>query len=182
MKNDNTLELLLKHILTGVDLISKVSTISSIIIEENCVCAICYSVCTETLHTECLHRFCRMCITKSLVSVCKNKCPICKHAIDSKRSLYPDHGMDVIIDAYNSFQAKVTIDAVDVVEMDGANMNLNMFSIVLKPYPQPETEIIKNSADAIKRQPNIDFRLKIPKKNMAMAKGKCSMLIKQNRS
>lgn len=104
-QKDNTFDLI--NILKAVDVTSKESKIHSSIIEENCICAICYSVCTETVHNDCLHRFCRLCITKSLgIETCKNKCPICKNGISSKRSLYADQGMDATIKEFNNLHRK----------------------------------------------------------------------------
>lgn len=83
-RTDNIYDLLINTLLKDVNVISKELLISLTTIEEHFTCPICLSVYKDTIITECLHRFCRSCITKSLVmETCKNKCPICKNGIES---------------------------------------------------------------------------------------------------
>jgi E3 ubiquitin-protein ligase RNF1/2 len=60
-------------------------------------CAICLDTCTDTnVNPQCGHRFCKVCIKKSLTS-CKHECPNCRAHIPTYRTLRQDAQFDRIV-------------------------------------------------------------------------------------
>lgn len=60
-------------------------------------CTICLNLLKHTMVVKnCLHRFCRDCITTALRKGNK-ECPICRRIIASHRSLRPDEHFDLLI-------------------------------------------------------------------------------------
>jgi hypothetical protein len=74
----------------GKDYIEIHDSIISSLADEELACSICLDVLKKTLVTECLHRFCEECISKSLLQIDAKKdraCPLCRVHIASLRSL-----------------------------------------------------------------------------------------------
>lgn len=133
-KKDEQLDIIIKCIITDVDVAAKETFISNQLIENTCFCSICLSVFDRTVVTKCLHRFCRGCIVRSLGtrSACKKTCPLCKGNIASTRALYADEMMDLLIDLYhNENQSKPSGN-----KKPSNNGKHLEFNLILKPYPR----------------------------------------------
>jgi len=69
------------------------------LVKDEFECAICLDTCTDThVNPRCGHRFCNLCIKKSL-SKCRNECPNCRSHIPTYRSLRVDAQFDRIVSA-----------------------------------------------------------------------------------
>ncbi|CDW59447.1 zf-C3HC4 domain containing protein [Trichuris trichiura] len=67
-------------------------------------CPICLDVLKNTMRSkECLHRFCKDCITRAL-RIGNKECPTCRAALPSKRSLVADPNYDAVIEVIASTQ------------------------------------------------------------------------------
>lgn len=111
-KEDKQFDLIIKNLLKNIDIATKEASVSTQLIENYCVCAICLDVLKNTAVANCLHRFCRDCIVKSMGvnSICKNKCPLCKQQINSCRSLRSDELMDILIEQYTRNKTKNVVN------------------------------------------------------------------------
>lgn len=76
---------------------SATTTLPVRVLNAELTCPICLGIIRETtVVMECLHRFCRECIQKSL-RVTNKECPSCRIHIPSKRSLRDDPNFDALI-------------------------------------------------------------------------------------
>ena len=60
-------------------------------------CPICLRLMRDPMATECLHRFCKDCIEKTIRSQSQKQCPSCRKPIATRRSLRPDPNITQLI-------------------------------------------------------------------------------------
>ncbi len=74
-----------------------VTRISTREINVELTCPVCLDLCKGTMVLkDCLHRFCKVCIDKSL-RIGNKECPVCRQHYSSKRSLRSDTTVDQLI-------------------------------------------------------------------------------------